>query len=171
VEIERFADRSDRGTIFEDLRVLDLRTRSDLARSGGPDEAGWRRIVAAIDRPKRRTVSGRLDRRFKEWAETNDFKMWPLREFVERVLIIEAEGDCYAVDFEWNRDDFRPATIDEDGVFFLNWPCIPLYLPGGFEGFAANVARLTRLVAELEHAPAACESSPGQTLAGTDLRT
>lgn len=171
MEIERFAHRSDRGTVFEDLRVLDLRTQSDSAGSVGPDEAGWRRIVAAIERPKRLTVSGRRDRRFKEWTETTDFKMWPLREFVERVSVTEAEGDCYPVDFEWNRDDFRQTTVDEDGVFFLNWPCMPLYLPGGFEGYAANVARLMQLVAELKHASPAREFSPGQAFAGADLRT
>ncbi|WP_265571054.1 hypothetical protein [Sphingomicrobium nitratireducens] len=139
MEILHLCDRSDRGTLFEDLRVIDVRSDDDLVACRSLNSPAWKRIFVAAPKPRHLKSDGSPDRRYREWWNQEDFKIWPLINFNERMLRLAEEGDMTSPDHEWVDTSFRPAFYREGAVRLLDWPVLPVYRAGGFEGFLRNV--------------------------------
>lgn len=147
--MHHFCDRSDRYTIFEDLRILDLRTEADMIGRRETIDGSWKRVVAAVRVPKIAKADGTPDQRYAGWWDRDDAKLWPLLSFIDRINRVAAEGDMTAPTHVWKDPGFRPAQIDDGMVFFLDWRLKPLYLKGGYAGFLQNVTDLLELTKEL----------------------
>lgn len=148
-ELLHLCDRNDRLTMFEDLRVLDLRTAADLTGRCETIDGSWKRIVVAVRKPKVTKSDGTPDRRYDGWWDTDDAKLWPLLTFLDRMKPIVDEGDMTSPLHEWKNENFRPAQVKDDMVFLLDWPWKPVYIAGGYGGFLQNVRDLLELSAEL----------------------
>jgi hypothetical protein len=149
IELQHFCDRSDRGTLFGDLRILDLRTPNDLAGRRNEVDDSWRRVVAAVRIPKITKSDGTPDRRFEGWWNDDDTKLWPILSFVDRLSRIADEGDLTAPHHRWQSEEFRPAQVVNGCVYFLDWPLLPVYVSGGFKGFAENLVILLETVRDV----------------------
>ncbi len=147
-ELHHFCDRADRCTIFEDLRILDLRTDADLVGRRDKIDASWKRIVAAVERPKILKTDGTPDRRYDNWW-SEDAKTWPILDFVDRLTRIAREGDLTDPMHVWDDDAFRGAVVDGGMVFFLDWKGKPIYLSGGYRAFLLNLQDLLALTKDL----------------------
>lgn len=149
IELEHFCDRADIGTIFEDLRVLDLRTAADLIGRRDRIDQSWKRIVVAVQIPRIAKSDGTPDRRYDGWWKEDDAKLWPLLGFIDRLSRIAEEGDMTDPLHQWKDRTFRPAQVQNGMVLLLDWPVLPIYRTGGFSGFLQNLVILLEAAKEL----------------------
>lgn len=148
-QLLHLCDRNDQGTLFEDLRVLDLRTDADMIGRRETIDASWKRVVVAVRNPKITKADGTADRRYDGWWNDEDSTLWPLLTFLDRMSRIADEGDLTNPLHEWKDPKFRPAQVDGPLVFLLDWRWKPVYFAGGFSGFLQNLVDLHEVARDL----------------------
>ncbi|GEO01875.1 hypothetical protein NSE01_37070 [Novosphingobium sediminis] len=146
MEIAHLCARADRGTLFEDMRVLDLRQPHLRDMPLCADQAA--KVVCTIVLPKMLRIDGRPDMRYNS-SFPDVTKSWPIVKLVQILDRIKLEGDMTAPNHVWVNERFRPAQVTSYGVCFLDWPLIPLYRSGGYNGFCENIDALVDVLDEI----------------------